>query len=168
MSPEMARPGADETIHERARMLAAESMDSALERVDAEWLGGHLASCPECAAVAEDHRAIHDELRSLAAPEPPRDLWPNIGSFGSDRCGAGSPARGAAGPPDRTTGVDLHRNRGGRGSHGYCRLAPRAEPNSLAGSSAQQQHQRAVVALGSTPPNPQSASPQAPITVVNG
>lgn len=76
MSPEMKRPfGADEPIHERARMLAAESLDVPLEPGDAEWLDAHVGACPDCAAVAEEYRAIHLELRSLATPEPPRDLW---------------------------------------------------------------------------------------------
>ena len=76
MSPEMTRPfGADEPIHDRARMLAAESVDAPLEPGDAEWLDAHVGACPGCAAVAEEYRAIHHELRSLATPEPPRDLW---------------------------------------------------------------------------------------------
>ena len=76
MSPEMNRLfGADEPIHDRARMLAAESVDGPIEPGDAEWLGAHLAACPDCAAVAEHYRVIHLELRALATPEPPRDLW---------------------------------------------------------------------------------------------
>jgi anti-sigma factor RsiW len=67
--------GADETIHDRARMLAAESVDGSLAPGDAEWLDAHLGACPDCAAVAEEYRAIHLELGSLATPEPPRDLW---------------------------------------------------------------------------------------------
>jgi hypothetical protein len=76
MSPEM-KPvfGAAEPIHERARMLAAESVDGPLGPGDAEWLDAHLGSCPDCAAVAEEYRSIHAELRSLTTPEPPRDLW---------------------------------------------------------------------------------------------
>ena len=170
MSPEMARPGADETIHERARMLAAESINAALERVDAEWLDGHLASCPECAAVAEDHRAIHDELRSLAAPEPPRDLWART-SAALDRidAAAGSPARGA-GRTARWNHWPLISTAIAVGAVVTVTAAsllvqsPTASPAPAHSSNTS----GAVVALGSTPPNPQSASPQAPITVVNG
>jgi len=67
--------GADDPLHRRARMLAAESVDTELAPGDAEWLAGHLGSCPGCAAVAEEYRAVHLELRGLSAPEPPRDLW---------------------------------------------------------------------------------------------
>jgi hypothetical protein len=66
---------AEEVIHERARMLAAESVDSPLAPADAKWLASHLKSCPDCAAVAEEHLAIRHELASMPVPEPPRDLW---------------------------------------------------------------------------------------------
>lgn len=66
---------AEEVIHERARMLAAESVDSPLAPDDAKWLASHLKSCPDCAAVAEEHLAIRHELVSMPVPEPPRDLW---------------------------------------------------------------------------------------------
>jgi len=66
---------ADQLIHERARLLAAESVDTEIESGEAAWLDGHLDSCSDCAAVAEEYRAIHAELRSLSTPEPPRDLW---------------------------------------------------------------------------------------------
>ncbi|HEX7591933.1 MAG TPA: hypothetical protein VF375_08270, partial [Candidatus Limnocylindrales bacterium] len=62
-------------LHERARLLAAESVDAKLDATDATWLTSHLDLCPDCAAIAAEYRAIHSELRSLAAPEPPRDLW---------------------------------------------------------------------------------------------
>ena len=75
MSSEMKRSAAEEAVHERARMLAAESVDAKLESADADWLAGHLASCADCAAVADEYNAIHTELRSLKMPEVPRDLW---------------------------------------------------------------------------------------------
>ncbi len=76
MSPDMQRlVPAEDALHDRARMLAAESVDGPLEPADGEWLDAHLAGCEECAAVAEEYRAIHLELRSLPMPQPPRDLW---------------------------------------------------------------------------------------------
>ena len=76
MSPEMKRLAhAEEMAHERARVLAAESIDAELASRDAEWLAGHLGSCPDCSAVAEEYRALHVELHGLSAPETPRDLW---------------------------------------------------------------------------------------------
>lgn len=64
-----------ERIHERARMLAAESIDVSLQPFEAAWLAEHLNGCAECRGVAVEYRAVHDELRSLQAPVPPRDLW---------------------------------------------------------------------------------------------
>ena len=76
MSPEMNRLAASEAaIHDRARILAAESVDGPLAPAEGEWLTDHLSACPDCAAVAEEYAAIHVELRSLALPQPPRDLW---------------------------------------------------------------------------------------------
>jgi hypothetical protein len=62
-------------LHERARSLAVEAVDSELEPFDAAWLEAHLATCPECGAIADEYRAQRLELRSLEVPEPPRDLW---------------------------------------------------------------------------------------------
>jgi len=64
-----------ELLHERARQLASEAIDTELEPGDAAWLAGHLDGCPDCSTVADEYRALRDELRSLALPEPPRDLW---------------------------------------------------------------------------------------------
>ena len=76
MSAEVKRPvPIDDPSHGRARSLAAESVDTELLPPDAEWLADHLGSCPDCAAVAEEYRDLHLELRGLSAPEPPRDLW---------------------------------------------------------------------------------------------
>jgi hypothetical protein len=90
MNPEVRTPRAVQLAHERARMLAAESVDVALEPGDAEWLDGHLGTCPECSAVADEYRAIHLELRSLPLPQPPRDLWARI-SVGLDGVDAAAP-----------------------------------------------------------------------------
>jgi hypothetical protein len=62
-------------LHERALRLASEAIDADLTALDAAWLATHLRSCAECAAAAAEYRSIHDELRGLAMPEPPRDLW---------------------------------------------------------------------------------------------
>lgn len=75
MSPEMSPLRAAELAHERAWTLAAEAIDVELEPQDAKWLDGHLSACPDCRAIADEYREIHTELRSLARPEPPRDLW---------------------------------------------------------------------------------------------
>jgi anti-sigma factor RsiW len=74
VSPELRRRVPD-PVHEKARLLAAEAVDGELSSTDATWLDGHLSGCPDCAAAAIDFAAIHDELRSLTYPEPPRDLW---------------------------------------------------------------------------------------------
>jgi hypothetical protein len=79
---------AEQVIHERARLLAAQSIDAKLEPNDAKWLSRHLDSCEECAAVADEYRAIHAELRALPVPEPPRDLWART-SAALDRVDAG-------------------------------------------------------------------------------
>jgi hypothetical protein len=61
--------------HERARTLAAASIDGDLSPAAADWLKDHLNTCDECALIAEEYRALHAELRALSRPEPPRDLW---------------------------------------------------------------------------------------------
>jgi hypothetical protein len=71
----MSRPTSAEHIHERARTLAATAIDVKLEAFEAAWLAEHLKACAECREVAAEYRAIHDELRSLKEPLPPRDLW---------------------------------------------------------------------------------------------
>ena len=74
MSPEARRPVID-PFHEQARLLAAAALDEPLAPSDAAHLAAHLADCPDCAAAASDFAAVRAELRSLRAPEPPRDLW---------------------------------------------------------------------------------------------
>jgi hypothetical protein len=81
MSPELDRAEmraaekAAERAHERARMLASDAIDEPLATADATWLAEHLSGCADCRSVADEYRALHDELRGLATPEPPRDLW---------------------------------------------------------------------------------------------
>ena len=75
MSPKVSPSLGQQLAHDRARMLAAEVVDVELEPQDAEWLDGHLSACPDCRAIADEYLEIHAELRSLAMPEPPRDLW---------------------------------------------------------------------------------------------
>ena len=77
MSPELDRAamGAAERAHEKARLLAAEAIDVDLRPADAAWLSEHLSGCADCQSVAAEYRDLHDELRGLASPEPPRDLW---------------------------------------------------------------------------------------------
>jgi hypothetical protein len=65
----------DQLTHEQACALSVESIDTRLDPADAARLGDHLDSCPECAAIDEEYRAIHQELRGLAMPEVPRNLW---------------------------------------------------------------------------------------------
>ncbi len=64
-----------ELLHERARLLASEAMDTRLDPADAAWLAAHLDACAECRAIAGEYVSLRDELRALAVPEPPRDLW---------------------------------------------------------------------------------------------
>lgn len=63
--------------HERARELAAERVDSAIEPDDAHWLNDHLAWCGPCRAVAAEYDEQRLSLRALRfeQPVPPRDLW---------------------------------------------------------------------------------------------
>ena len=64
-----------QTPHERARTLGSDRLDMALTVDDAAWLERHLASCPDCAAVVEAYARDRRLLRSMPAPEAPRDLW---------------------------------------------------------------------------------------------
>ena len=92
MSPELDRSAirAAERTHEKARMRAAEAIDVDLQPADAAWLSEHLSGCADCRSVAAEYRALHDELRGLASPEPPRDLWARTSAAldGVDRPGA--------------------------------------------------------------------------------
>jgi hypothetical protein len=167
MSDEVKRTRADEAIHERARMLAAESVDATLRPVDAQWLEDHLGTCSECAAVAQEYRAIHDELRSLAVPEPPRDLWART-SAAFDRVDA------AGGPRSHGTGATVRPSRWPVVSTavavGFVVVVAAA---SLLGQSpiaapAPGHSPGAAVALGTVPASSKSSNPQAPVAVVDG
>ena len=61
--------------HERARRLAAVRLDQDLPPGDEVALEAHLATCPDCAAVAAGYHADRLALRALPPIEPPRDLW---------------------------------------------------------------------------------------------
>jgi hypothetical protein len=101
MSPDMKRlTAAEVAIHERARMLAAESVDAKVESSDADWLAGHLASCADCTAIAAEYQDIHTELRSLQMPEVPRDLWART-SAALDAVDAGASKKSSAGQAPR-------------------------------------------------------------------
>lgn len=96
MSPRPNRPEESASIHERARLLASAAVDETLEPSEAEWLDLHLAGCADCAAVAAEHAALHRELRSLEAPEVPRDLWARTAAaLDSLEPGTGTRSRGA-------------------------------------------------------------------------
>ena len=81
---------AAERVHAKARMWAAQAIDVDLQPADAAWLSEHLSGCADCRAVGAEYRALHDELRGLESPEPPRDLWARTSAAldGMDRSGA--------------------------------------------------------------------------------
>jgi len=64
-----------QTPHERARTLGSDRLDMALTVDDVAWLERHLATCPDCSAVVEAYARDRRLLRSMPAPEAPRDLW---------------------------------------------------------------------------------------------
>jgi hypothetical protein len=92
MSPQLDRAAmrAAERVHAKARMWAAQAIDVDLQPADAAWLSEHLSGCADCRAVGAEYRALHDELRGLESPEPPRDLWARTSAAldGMDRSGA--------------------------------------------------------------------------------
>jgi hypothetical protein len=65
------------SVHERARVRAAERLGLPLKPSEAAWLDAHLADCAACRAIAEAYAADRLALRLLrdAVPDPPRDLW---------------------------------------------------------------------------------------------
>ena len=69
---------AAERAHERALALASDAIDMELASADASWLAEHLRGCAACRSIAAEYRVLHDELRGLVTPEPPRDLWPGL------------------------------------------------------------------------------------------
>ncbi len=86
-----------ERAHERARELASESIDGRLSPVDGAWLAEHLQTCSDCRSVAAEYQALHDELRGLDQPQPPRDLWART-SAGLDRVDSSRRTARRAGP----------------------------------------------------------------------
>ncbi len=87
----------DDLDHLRARDLAAQEIDEPLTGPDAGWLDLHLATCPDCAAVADAYRAdrlLFAPLRD-SAPQPPRDLWARTAAAIDAEAGTG----GTAGAP---------------------------------------------------------------------
>jgi hypothetical protein len=90
----MSRLFRDDSDHLRARELAALEIDEPLAGPDAGWLDLHLASCPDCAAVADAYRAdrlLFAPLRD-AAPQPPRDLWARTAAAIDAEAGSGRAA----------------------------------------------------------------------------
>ncbi|MGZ3587854.1 MAG: zf-HC2 domain-containing protein [Candidatus Limnocylindrales bacterium] len=57
------------------RVLLARRLDEPLPASDAVGLEEHLKGCPACRGTAHDYAAQRDQLRALATPPPPRDLW---------------------------------------------------------------------------------------------
>lgn len=64
-----------QTPHERARELASDRLHAPIAPADALWLDEHLAGCEACRSIATAYAENRELLRSLATPEPPRDLW---------------------------------------------------------------------------------------------
>jgi hypothetical protein len=80
----MRRPGSDRrrsspdawaSDHQRAQFRAAQRLDGPLGARESTWLDDHLRHCAECNEVARAYQDDRRALRSLPAPEPPRDLW---------------------------------------------------------------------------------------------
>ncbi len=103
----MSRRFRDQSDHLRARELAAQEIDEPLSGPDAGWLDFHLATCPDCAAVADAYRAdrlLFAPLRE-AAPQPPRDLWARTAAAIDAEAGTGRAATAPGGR--RLRGVSL-------------------------------------------------------------
>ena len=88
------------SVHQRARVRAAERLDAPLESIETAWLDAHLAGCPACLAVAEAYAADRLALRRLrdAIPEPPRDLWARTATGIEREASARGRSRRSAGP----------------------------------------------------------------------
>jgi hypothetical protein len=71
------RPDHFASVHQRARVRAAERLDGPLGLTESAWLDGHLAECAACTSAAAAYEADRLALRQLRSemPEPPRDLW---------------------------------------------------------------------------------------------
>lgn len=88
-------PSADAfgSMHERARLRAAQRVDGPLGARESAWLDEHLAECSDCRLAAAEYGSHAEALRSLTFPEPPRDLWART-SAALDRETAARPRRG--------------------------------------------------------------------------
>ena len=62
------------SLHDRARVRAAERLASPLSTSEDAWLEAHLAACPACDAIAVAYVADRLALRELrdATPDSPR------------------------------------------------------------------------------------------------
>lgn len=158
---------ADVLAHERARTLAAESVDTNLDPGDAEWLAGHLVACPDCAAVAEDYRAIHTELRSLSTPEPPRDLWAQTSARLDLIDAAAAPGSPGMGKASRAGRMPLISTAVAVGFVVVVAAASLLVQSPILAPAPASNH-KTTVALGSTSPGQTSGAPEAPLTVVKG
>jgi hypothetical protein len=167
MSPEILRhSAADQAVHERARMLAAEAVDGPLEPGDAEWMDAHLAGCADCAAVAEEYRFIHVELRSLAAPLPPRDLWART-SAALDLVDARAPGSSRGLGVARTGNRPLIATAVAVGIVVVVASASLFAQSPIATPSTGPLHS-AIVAVATPSAVPSGQSPQEPLAVVDG
>ena len=61
--------------HARYRELLAARLDRQLSRAENRILLNHLKSCHNCQQAEREYRDQGALLRSLPAPEPPRDMW---------------------------------------------------------------------------------------------
>ncbi len=157
----------DAAVHDLARNLAAESVDAELQPSDAQWLALHLDGCPDCASVAAEYQAIHDELRSLPKPEPPRDLWART-SAALDQLEQSSPhrspvARKAARPSSRplvSTALAV----------GFVVVVAAASllVQSPLTNTGPNSTRSTTVSLGTASPGQATEVPQGPLAVVNG
>ncbi len=58
--------------------LISAAIDGALSPVHQRELDAHLAQCPQCAALMEELKSLHEELAHLPPVEPPADLTQRI------------------------------------------------------------------------------------------
>lgn len=63
----------NENLHERARLLLAESVVEGLRSADEAWLREHLAACPLCSQEAATTQNVLHALRAVPVSVP-RDL----------------------------------------------------------------------------------------------
>ena len=63
----------NDSLHERAQRLLAESVVEGLRPADETWLREHLAGCPDCARAAAATQNVLHALRAVPI-NVPRDL----------------------------------------------------------------------------------------------